>query len=43
MMKLFFEYGRHAAALPAIPASTLKRAGKAELMLLVALGSDSAL
>ena len=43
MMKLFFEYGRHAAAIPAIPASTLKRAGKAELMLLMALGSDSGL
>jgi len=42
-MKLFFEYGRHAATVPAVPAATLKRAGKVELMLLVALGGDGAL
>ena len=42
-MKLFFEYGRHAATLPSVPSATLKRAGKVELMLLLALSSDSAL
>jgi DnaD/phage-associated family protein len=39
-MKIYFEYGRNAAVIPAIPKDILARAGKTELKLLVALACD---
>ncbi len=42
-MSLFFEYGRHVAALPKLSGSLLARAGKTELQLLLALSSDESL
>ena len=42
-MRLFFEYGRCAVTLPAIPAHLLARASKLELQLLLALTASQAL
>ena len=42
-MKIYFEYGRNALCLPAIPEKLLLRAGKTELRLLLTLASDSSL
>lgn len=42
-MKIYFEYGRKALCLPAIPNKLLLRAGKTELKLLLALASDTEL
>lgn len=39
-MKIYFEYGRKALCLPAIPDKLLLRAGKTELKLLLALASN---
>ena len=42
-MKLFFEYGKRAVALPALPETLLARASKVELQLLLALTASPAL
>lgn len=42
-MKLFFEYGRSATALPSLPCELLAKAGKTELQLLLALAASPSL
>ena len=42
-MKIYFEYGRNAVALPALPRKLLSRVGKTEFKLLMCLASEPAL
>lgn len=42
-MKIYFEYGREAVTLPALPKDLLLRAGKTEMKLLVCLATDPTL